>query len=135
MNKRLEKKSARTIGRTQETKLPVQAKSDNKLNDSSTNDMQEIKVRITSRHNKVNREVPAPTKALTRNMSNLIQIKRTPLDCRTAFSKQLSVRSLNPGSVKNKTHLLSDFITTHKFDILATTEAWVYKCTDKQIIN
>ena len=37
--------------------------------------------------------------------------------------------------VKNNTHLLCDFITTHKFDIVAITETWLHKRTDKQIIN
>ena len=62
----MKKKSTYTIERTQEIKLPVQAKPENKLNDSSTNDIQEIKVRITSRYNKVNKTVPAATKALKR---------------------------------------------------------------------
>ena len=102
---------------------------------STANDIQEIKVRITSRYNKTSRKVPATSKASTRNMSNLIKIKRTPADCRTTFSKQLSVCSLNPGSVKNKTQSLCNFITTDNFDIVALTETWLHKCTDKQIIN
>ena len=102
---------------------------------STTNDIQEIEVRITSRYNKANRKVSATSKASTRNMSNLIKIKRTTADYKATFSKQLSVCSLNPGSVKNKTQSLCDFITTHDFDIVALTETWLHKCTDKQIIN
>ena len=115
--------------------IPLLTPQCQEINKSSTNDMQEIKVRITSRHNKLNREISAPTKTLTRNMSNLIQIKRTPEIYRTTHSKQVSICSLNPRSVKNKTQSVFNFITTNNFDIVALTETWLHKSTDKQIIN
>ena len=118
-----------------ELKLPVIGNVRNDLCSSTTNDIQKIKVRITSRHNKANRKVSPASKAAARNRSNLIHIKRTPEISRTKHLKQVSVCSLNPRSVKNKTQSLFNFITTNTFDIVALTETWLHKSTDKQIMR
>ena len=53
----------------------------------------------------------------------------------TSTSKNnLSVAVLNARSVRNKTLAINEFVTDHDVDILAITETWLKKNSDKPII-
>ena len=49
--------------------------------------------------------------------------------------KHLKICSINPRSVKNKTHSLCDWILTNDYDLVALTETWLHKTADKASIN
>ena len=68
------------------------------------------------------------------NSSNLINIKYKAQNT-VKGQKKLSVCSLNPRSVKNKTISLCDYIVSNDFDVVALTETWLRSTVDKTCIG
>jgi len=70
--------------------------------------------------------------------SNLIEIKRLPIPSVPISTnhKLVDVALLNSRSVKNKAHIIKDFVVDHNIDLLAITETWLRPNeTDEQVIN
>lgn len=70
------------------------------------------------------------------NLSNLIIVKRQPMQPPPIRFKPLDFTLLNVRSVKNKPHIIKDFVVDNDIDLLALTETWLRSGnTDQNIIS
>ena len=67
---------------------------------------------------------------LARNTSNLIEIKRAPLNRTPDNSRLLSLCLPNAQSVRSKTADFVDYICENKYDLVTITETWLQKRDD-----
>ena len=65
-----------------------------------------------------------------RNISNLIEINRVPLNGIPNNSRQLSLCLLNAQSIRYKTADFVDYVCDHKYDLVAINETWLQKRDD-----
>ena len=54
---------------------------------------------------------------------------------RPGLYKKFDICQLNAQSVNNKTHSICDFISRNDLDLLATSETWLGRDTDKVVIS
>jgi hypothetical protein len=70
------------------------------------------------------------------NLSNLIIVKRQQMQPPPIRFKPLDFTLLNVRSVKNKPHIIKDFVVDNDIDLLALTETWLRSGnTDQMIIS
>lgn len=58
-----------------------------------------------------------------------------PIPKRINFGTLMNLFTLNCKLIKNKTHAIEDFISSHGIDILAITETWLGTLIDKSVIS
>jgi len=82
------------------------------------------------------RPPPLSTKCTTTDgRDNLIHIKRVTTPCLYSDSSRINVCCLNTRSVKNKTLSISDYVTSHDYDIMCLTETWLRSDIDAVCIS
>ena len=89
-----------------------------------------IPVIVSTRRNH-NRETQLSSSS--RNISNLISVRRSSALASIIANKHLSLCLLNARSVKNKTADLFDYICDSKADLVAITETW--QTTDDAVVR
>ena len=88
-----------------------------------------INTHITPRSDETAQNKPRPAQRYT----NLVHVDVHSAAI-TPKSNNISVAVINARSVRNKTTTLTECITDHNIDILAITETWLTKNSDKPII-